>query len=329
MNKDIVTVTDSFLYSIGVIKKQKENFLSDVVRAICYYNECFLNEFFNFCFPKKEEVKAYSIDRETTCFSENKKTKNGRNDFKIYTTDGVYIVESKILDKNISKYTLYLENLNITKDKIVYIISNKNAEYHSIKRELKSDCIACECWEDFIEKIKSKYKDFALIASTILDSSIIEEKKKKPQIGNMTEEKNLCDDFFHNYLENEHYDKKGGDENEWNCKGGYAYGYSIWASVWFGLIWEPLKGCFWSFAYGEGGNKDIKNKSSFKYIKPLGKYMNDKFFYYEIKHEDSRMTLEILKEAFLEFADIIEVYEKGKTPLVDYLKKYGAQISRE
>ena len=81
VNQCILTESEKFLYSIGILKKQKENFLSDIVRAISLYNECFLNDFFKFCFPQKEDIKAYSIDRETTCFSKNDKNNNGRNDF--------------------------------------------------------------------------------------------------------------------------------------------------------------------------------------------------------------------------------------------------------
>lgn len=326
VNQCILTESEKFLYSIGILKKQKENFLSDIVRAISLYNECFLNDFFKFCFPQKEDIKAYSIDRETTCFSKNDKNNNGRNDFKIYTTEGFYIVESKILDTDVSKYSLYLENLeNMGKDKIAYIVSNKNPEYERIRYSLNSDCITCVCWEDFIDKIKDRYRDFALIAASILNCSSIDNLKIKPRIKDI--EKSLCDIFFKNYLITKHYDKKSGDVDEWEREGGYAYGYTIWASVWFGLVWSPLKGCFWSFAYGNGGNKTIKDSRKFKYIKPLGEYMNDGFFYYEINSKNSEMTIEILKESFIEFANIIDVYENSeRIPLANYLRKYKANI---
>lgn len=326
INQCILTESEKFLYSIGILKKQKENFLSDIVRAISLYDECFLNDFFKFCFPQKEEIEVYSIDREITCFSKSDKNNNGRNDFKIYTADGIYIVESKILDTDVSKYSLYLENLeNMGKEKIAYIVSNKNSEYERIRYSLKSDCITCVCWENFVNEIKDKYKDFALIAASILNCGTIDNLKKKPKIGDM--EKSLCDNFFKNYLITEHYDKKGGQVDEWEREGGYAYGYAIWASVWFGLVWSPLKGCFWSFAYGNGGNKAIKDENYFRFIKPLGKYMNDGFFYYEINHENSEMTIEILKKAFEEFANIIDVYENSeRIPLIEYLRKYEANI---
>lgn len=326
INQCILTESEKFLYAIGLVKKQKENFLSDIVRAISFYDECFLNDFLKFCFPKKEDIKAYSIDRETTCFSKNDKNNNGRNDFKIYTTDGIYIVESKILDTDVSKYSLYLENLeNIGKEKIAYIVSNKNSEYERIRYSLKSDCIICVCWEDFIDAIKDKYKDFVSLAASILNYSAINNLRKKPKIEEIG--RKLCDDFFEKYLRNEHYDKKGGQTDEWEREGGYAYGYTIWASVWFGLVWSPLKGCFWSFAYGNGGNRTIKDAEKFKYIKPLGKYMNDGFFYYEINPKNSEMTIEILKESFIEFANIIDVYENSeRIPLANYLRKYKANI---
>lgn len=329
MNQENMNETEKFLCAVGILKKQKENFLSDVVRAVCLYDEHFLKEFFKFCFPNKKEVKVYSIDREITCFSKNVENKKGRNDFKVYTSDGVYIVESKILDTDVSKHPLYIESLKIAKDKIAYIISDRNPEYNPIKRKLKSDCIACVCWEDFVKEVNSRYKDFTLVASAILNRCIIE--AEKPKIEDMSKEKNLCDEFFLKYLKNNQYDNKGGNKSEWNCKGGYAYGYTIWASVWFGLIWSPLKGCFWSFAYGKGGDKRIKNETYFKRIKPLGKYMNDNFFYYEINLDNSEvMTEKILKSSFLEFADIIEVYDgnNNQIPFFDYIKQNGAKIER-
>ena len=326
MDHNIAIETEKFLYAIGIIKMQKENFLSDIVRAISLYNECFLNDFFKFCFPQKEEIEVYSIDREITCFSKSDKNNNGRNDFKIYTADGIYIVESKILDTDVSKYSLYLENLeNMGKEKIAYIVSSKNSEYERIRYSLRSDCIRCVCWENFVNETKDKYKDFALIAASILNCSAIDNLKKKPKIRDVG--KSLCDDFFKNYLITEHYDKKGGQVDEWEREGGYAYGYTIWASVWFGLVWSPLKGCFWSFAYGNGGNKTIKDVGNFKYINPLGKYMNDGFFYYEVNQSNSEMTIERLKESFIEFANIIDVYENSeRISLGDYLRKYKANI---
>lgn len=328
MNQENMNETEKFLCAVGIIKKQKENFLSDVVKAVSLYDEHFLNDFFKFCFPNKKEVMAYSIDREITNSSKNGENKKGRNDFKIYTTDGIYIVESKILDTDVSKYSLYLENLKITKDRIAYIISDKNPECYPIKRKLKSDGIVCVCWEDFIKEVNSQYKDFTLVASAILNSCVIE--AKKPKIEDISMVKKLCDDFFLSYLKNKQYDNKGGDKDEWNCKGGYAYGYTIWASVWFGLIWSPLKGCFWSFAYGKGGDKEIKNDSTFNHIKPLGKYMNDDFFYFEINHANSEVTKEILHDSFLEFADIIEVYDENNNqiPFFNYIKQNGAKIER-
>lgn len=86
--------TNKFLYSIGFTKKFKENFLSDIVRAKCLYDDKFLNLFFRHCFSDAtEDIKVYSMDRETACDSyieENllpkaQKKQLGRNDFKINT----------------------------------------------------------------------------------------------------------------------------------------------------------------------------------------------------------------------------------------------------
>lgn len=317
-----------FLHSIGFCKRYNENLLSDIVRAQCLCDQTFLEQFFKFCFPSDTKIKVYAIDRETVCsnsndtYTDENSNQSGRNDFKIYTSDSTYIIESKILDTNISKSDFYINCLNGKSDKLTYIISKNNSHYTLLKKGLSSRCIKCVCWEDFIEKIKKDYNDFTILATSILNYSI-----QKPKLESLSKKKELCDNFFNSHLKNEHYDEKGGNIQEWDEEKGYAYGYTIWASVWFGLLWSPLKKVFWGFAYGEDGDKEIdESKMDFKNIKPLGYYMKDGFFYYEIVHQND-INIETLESAFKEFAEIIRVKEGNeKIPLIEYIKNYGANI---
>ena len=312
-----------FLYSIGIIKKQNENFLSDIIKAICQYDKYFLNKFFTFCFPHEKGRIVHSMDRETICKPSNDKYQSGRNDFKIYTNNGYYIVESKILDKNISnykKYCNYLEGIykKDIKDRITYIVSTKNEVIENIKNEE----IQCVYWEDFINELKNdKYKYFITIANPILNYYNIEsEIRKKPILDKLIDEKKLCDNFFNEELKSKFYDQKGGQQKEWDKEGGYAYGYTIWASVWFGLLWNPLKGIFWAFAYGTDGDKKIDESIfDFKFIIPIGKYFNDKYIYFEIipPKNDKKMNKKRLNEAYEEFSKIISVYHNHEYKRLD------------
>lgn len=315
---------EKFLYAIGVSKRTKENFLSDILWAKCLYNKEFLNDFFSFCFPSEKQKQVYSIEREISFADEE----NGRNDFRIYTNNSFYIVESKILDENISNYKIYLKQVENNEHKIAYIISStyKGESYQSIIKKLCNNNITTLFWEDFIKLCKDKFKDFAIIASAILnyDSDIM---PQKPSLDELKKEKELCDDFCRNKLEKDMH-KSGGKTEEWERENGYAYGYTIWASVWFGIMWCPIKGVFFAFGYGKGGNKVIDcDACNFKHIKPLGRYMKgrDSHFYYEI-NQDKEITEEIIHNAFKEFASIIKVCKDNKEiPLLEFIN-YGTNI---
>lgn len=324
MNNKTLNEQEKFLYAIGVTKRAKENFLSDILWAQSLYDDSFLNDFFAFCFQKakEENVIAYYIERETSVDSGGQK---GRNDFRVHTSHGLYIIESKILDTNISSTDFYLKSINQDSRKLVYIISKRNPNYEKIKKELSSNCINCVDWEGFIDAMitKKSNNQFVTLASSVLDYDCL---KQKPRLDE--EKQKLCDSFFESHLRNKYYDEKGADVKEWEKEGGYAYGYSIWASVWFGLLWSPLKDVFWGFAYGNGGEKEItENSCTFEYIKPLGKYFNDGYTYYEVRNENKTETNEdILKKAFEEFAKIIKVHANNKKiPLLEFIN-YGTNI---
>lgn len=332
MKKENFTPQELFLYAIGVNERTKENFLSDMVRAKCLYSSPFLNAFFAFCFPSKKGVKVYAIDREISFLSDEGIA--GRNDFKIYTDDGIYIVESKILDENISNCKKYLTIAE--PNKIVYIISSsyKGESYERIIKELEDEKISCRLWEDFInECIENENRDFAIVASAILNYNKVKIMPKKPNIDNeeINKMRLLCDDFMGKYFKNDSYKKQSeNEEDEWNRDDGYSYGFTIWASVWFGIIWCPIKGPFFSFAYSDGGLKVIdERKCNFHYIHPLGLYMKgkDRYSYFEVNKNGRDITMELLDKSFREFADMIKVLncERKEIPLIEFVN-YGTNL---
>lgn len=53
---------EKFLYAIGVSKRTKENFLSDILWAKCLYNKEFLNDFFHFASLVRNRSKCIQLN---------------------------------------------------------------------------------------------------------------------------------------------------------------------------------------------------------------------------------------------------------------------------
>lgn len=303
---------EKFLYSIGgIVKKENENFLSDITYAKCICNEEFFNLFFQFCFPN-ENAKPHYLERE----EDNKS--NGRNDFQIYTDKGIYIVENKINDKDISKYLKYLHTVNEKKSHIVYIFP-KNYDKSSIS-ELENNEINYFYWEDFIDNVYVDYPEFHDFC--IMAAGIIGHLKLpifyRPKYEDIKVKGEICDMFFNSKLKNKYsanLENKVIDPENFKF-----YGYYIWASAWFGIAYCPNKGVYFCFTIGNGGDYKIENKTIYQYLKPLGRYYKDKYEYeykyYEIK-ESSIITIDnykdILTNAFNEFCEMIILYKENKT----------------
>lgn len=148
--------------------------------------------------------------------------------------------------------------------------------------------------------------------------------KYLPPIESVKEEINIIEDFKNRFFsKNEYFEQT----DNWTNKDNPYYGYYCWGSVWFGIGYNPLKGVFFCFTIGKGGNKTPKNLNklgTFQKVIKLGKYTNDDNHYFEVQIDDIKnMTTKILDEAFREFADKINVIENNKEiPLLEYINYY-------
>lgn len=309
---NILKEEEALLYSIGLIKRYNENFLSDLVWANCRSDKSFKQDFFHSCFNFNYYI--YYTEREVSDIEK------GRNDFHVYTEDGLYILENKINDTNLDRLDNYLELVKNDTKRLFYIVP-KN--WGGNTQLLKNKGVNVIIWEELINKMVNKYKLFSIIASTILNinqnNNVI---PQKPSLESVKPLIRICDEFYDLYFLKDDYKEKKDDYNRNSWKNNeYSYGYSCWASVWFGFTFCPTKGLFFCFTYGKGGMKEIKEYSQFKYINPLGKYFNDEYNYYEIKESIENIDLFLLENAFKEFASLINVKEcTGKyTPLIEFI----------
>lgn len=306
---------ENFLYSIGKTNIYKENFLSDITYAKCQSNEEFLYSFFYFCFPKEKSeenaIKLHYIDREKT-----EKTENSRNDFQFHTTKGTYIVENKINDKDTSKVKKYLPIVKFESSHIAYIVP-RQYDKEAIK-VLERHHIGYFLWEDYIDNIyrNEKFTEYCIIAASILGYNL--PLFKCPSVEDINNKIKICNDFYSYKLETK-YSQKGKEEWEAN----QSYGYYIWASAWFGLAFCPIKGVYFCFAIGLGGDKTFNKKEMYEYLKPLGQYYKDEYYYYEIKEHDIldySNYKEILTNAFSEFGETI-ILDNINIPLNKFIEK--------
>ena len=301
----------NFLYSIGKTNIYKENFLSDITYAKCQSNEEFLYSFFHFCFPEETSIKINYIEREKT-----EKTENSRNDFQFQTTKGTYIVENKINDKDTTKVKKYLDIVK-SNSHIAYMVPRQYDE-KAIK-VLKQNYIGYFLWEDFIDNISrnEKFSEYCIIASAILKYNL--PIYKKPTLEDIKDKISICDRFFKDKLKNTH--SITGEIGEWGTN--HFYGHFIWASAWFGLAFCPIKGVYFCFAIGPGGDKTVKINKMHEYLKPLGEYYKDGYYYYEIKDHDildHNNYIKILTSAFSEFGETI-ILDIINLPLNIFIEK--------
>lgn len=314
--KVLQNMEERFDYALYLNARENENRLSDIVRAMCQSDKEFFKTFFEFCFPNEENIELYGIDREVVHGT------NGRNDFNIHTSKGMYIVESKIGDKTINAEK-YLDIVEQDSTRITYIVPEK---WDGKKDELNKRSINVVIWEEFIKKdYIRELTFFTRKAELILN---MEEKNLPPKTSVETEIE-IIEEFKEQFFSKDGHLKQ---ESHWTDKTNPFYGYYCWSSVWFGIGYHPLKGVFFCFAISTDGDKIIGKDATnnnlnklgpFQKSIKLGKYKNDKNHYFEV-HEvpinDKEKALNILDKAFREFADKIIVIEgTEKIPLLEYI----------
>lgn len=318
--KVLQNMEERFDYALYSKARGNENRLSDIVWAMCKSDKEFFKTFFEFCFPKENKnIELHGIDREVD------HDENGRNDFNIYTNKGLYIVESKIGDTNINTQK-YLPIVEYDSERITYIVPGN---WNGNMQQLEAEKINVVYWEEFIETIKENFTFFTRKAELILNI----QDKYLPPIEFVEKEIKIIEDFKSQFMsKNEHFETQ---TETWTDKNNPYYGYYCWASVWFGIGYNPLKGVFFCFTIGKGGKKVIGGDKTPKKLKELGPFQksiklgkrkdnNYYNYYFEVAVDDiNNMTVDILDEAFREFADKIIVIEGTKEiPLLEYIN-YG------
>lgn len=312
--KILQNLEERFDYALYVKVRGKENHLSDIVWAMCQSDKNFLKTFFEFCFieiTEEANIKLYGIDREMD------HNTNGRSDFNIYTSKGTYIIESKIGDTaiNVQKYLPIVDGESA---RITYIVPKK---WNGNIDELGIYNVKVVTWEKFIKKIKDDYDDkftsFIRKAELILDV----QDKYMPPIESVEEEINIIEDFKKQFFSEDIHVKL---DCNWTDKYNPYYGYNCWASVWFGIGYNPLKGVFFCFTIGKGGDKKPDNLNHLGPFQKVIKLWNeDMVHYFEVAIDDIKnMTTDILDEAFREFAKDIKVItnENVEVPLLTFIK---------
>ena len=161
--------------------RMNENRLSDMVWALCQADREFLVFFFNYIFDlQKEEIDVYFVEREAI-------QAGGRNDFLFYTSNGYYILESKINDTTINASN-YLGYVNNEQSRIRYILAYDNEgrygsdwivdkEKHLLEidycGELGSVCsISYKLWSELAQKLikDGSSPDWKLLGAIIIQA---------------------------------------------------------------------------------------------------------------------------------------------------------------
>ena len=313
MRKKSLNNSDRLLYSLCLTKKKKENFLSDVLWSICRIDSDILGKFFHFCFKEQKDITVYAMDREVTNMAND-----ARNDFFIYTNKGIFIVESKIGNTDIDSCETYLRDLKNQTLHLRYIVPS-NFDHLIIEKLSAIHNVQVVFWEEFIAEIETEEKEFCKQFVVLSNSILGHEELYLQNIvsdANYQSYKNILDQFMAKHLSNIQP-----DDVQYN-----NYGYYLWASVWIGIKYCPIKGLFFCITINNNGNRDIEKEQDpynkkYENLTPLGKYSREKDVYYEIRSQNGNYTDECLVAALKEFGDFIDVKIDGiYKPLLKYLK---------
>ena len=238
-------------------------------------------------------IKLYQINRE---FS----SEEGRNDFIFTTNNGIYILESKINDKNLDKARYYLSLVNNDPNRLKYIIPKSlNNVKDTLFKDLNVECIY---WEDLINAMF----DFSIENGIDINSQLVfisgilnffnsglgfKEKESLEDAVKIFEP--FLDIFEDVGIRYERID-------DWES-GNYL---SIkFDDIWFCLKYCPVKGSFLCFCHKKNFKSLSFDYSMFKNIRCLGDYFHDTNLYYEMIFEyDTNLS---------EKKDIIVSFLKG------------------
>ena len=269
-----------------------ENLLSDLVWTMCQLDRTFFETFFRFCFGEEaNHLELYEIRREERYGTD------GQNDFIIYTSNGKYIVESKIKDVKVKAVEKYLNTVGGDTEKIRYIVPIGWSE--CCIQILEEKNVKVLTWNDFLTVAK-EYSFFVAKADMILglcEKYLPSEESVKQLIDIIEAFKNKFNSW-------------PGDNGQWKDGNNPWYGYYYWCYAFFGIAYHPLKGVFFCFTIRPSDDfyiasdpnkksKDLSQLGQFDKLIKLGRYFDNDDHYFEVKIDNIKnMSVSVLEEAF-------------------------------
>lgn len=233
----------NILYKYAQIHSNTENVLSDIVWCYCQHNSKIRDTFFHFMFPNKSKgVRVFNVYREVVCG-------DGRNDFHFVTSSGLFVVESKINDRNYEPLERYLKTN--TPDRLAYIIGHENDDDIRI---LKRYGIKYKFWNKFAEVVED---------NTLRNTINIMIRQYRSLVDSGTFEK-LKDDELFEKVKNRFITVK--ENNDWHSL--RTYGYFLLGdneSFWFGFRYSIMSDTA-EYCFGVRKDKFETSEKSFKYL---------------------------------------------------------------
>lgn len=273
-----------FYYHLGSLRRYKENLLSDIVLCLWQMDYSLGEYIFKYVFQQNQGIELYQINRE---FS----SEEGRNDFIFTTNNGIYILESKINDKNLNNAKYYLSLVNNDPNRLKYIIPQS---LNIVKEKLYKDLnVRCVYWEDLIKgmfdfsiengiDIKSQLVFISGILNFFNSSLGFKEKESLEDAVKIFEP--LLRIF-------EDVGIKSRRKDDWEF-GNYL---SIeFKDVWFCLKYCPVKGSFLCFCHKKNFRSLNFDYRMFKNIRCLGDYFHDTNLYYELIYDNNSEIKDII-----------------------------------
>lgn len=286
----------TFLYCLGnKVFIKKENTLSDFVLAMCISSKDFLEFFFYFCYPNESSnnINVYYVEREVD------EGEYGRNDFQFFTSQGIFILESKIescaTEEQLEKYKKRLGNL--WKKRLAYIIPEKHSDIDTIKKK----GVYAIYWNEFAKQLycTPKFYNYAITISSFLgDASLIPFHDGNDEY---IEAKKLCDKLIERIkgkIKKDNIDTTSFKKDDGWEKYRY-YGYQwYYNNLWFGIYHCPIRGL--RFYFAAANTAGVDKSFTFCYLVPIGKYFDKEYRYFMLKQNP---TLDDLENAATEFCN--------------------------
>lgn len=251
----------------GDLFKGDERILTGFISAACGRNKGLLKSLFNFVFAN-DDIRVFSVVAENS--SKNKMTdkKNCIPDFKFYTSNGLYFLESKIYDRN---YHLeeYLNMNDYIEGHLGYILTSLDGTTQLVK----SPC-PVKLWQDYAKSIAQTYPQISAFILGVIDKIPIDKVILDKKIASLRQ--NLFRSIKPPYT----YGCYKEEDN--------TYGYYIFTNVsneyWIGYVPScSSDGFLLCIMVANNMAEAIESQEKdYQHLTPLGRF-NSAWHYYEIK----------------------------------------------